>query len=570
MKHLIPILIFLLFLSGPPVQGQEKKIPLPTEAQLRWHNYERVMFVHYGPAAWQNREYDNFTTPLDRLKVADLDTDQWCEVAQSWGAKMVLFVAKHCGGFCWWQTETSDYGVKEIPWCNGKGDVLKDLSESCRKYGLDLGVYIYPGDDRWGAGIGSGGITQDPSKQEAYNQVFRTQLTEVLSLYGPISEVWFDGNCRIPIKDILDRYAANSVIFQGEQANLRWVGNEDGYAPYPNWYTIKEEDLTTGVSTALHSDVDGDRYAPVEVDVPLLKNKGHKWFWAPGCDSLLMTQEQLMNLYYKSVGRGSVLLLNSTPDTTGLIPRSHAAVYQAFGREIENRFGHPVQQTAGKGNTFELDFATPTEINHCILQEDLKGGQRVLAYELEGYTREGKWISIYKGSSVGNKKIDHFPTLRLNKLRVRITRSKDTPLLKNFSAFQVSSPLSDLQDERQQDKPQVVDTWDAHTFNADNWTEITLDLTPLVNRIGEYELVFSRLATDYLSNKPSDLEFKDHELFMYGEKQVSSLILLPKTHTCRITRSQQTLDEFPTTLKMKVKNKGASSIGEITIKRLTY
>ena len=505
MKQLIPILIFLLFLSGPPVQGQEKKIPLPTEAQLRWHNYERVMFVHYGPAAWQNREYDNFTTPLDRLKVADLDTDQWCEVAQSWGAKMVLFVAKHCGGFCWWQTETSDYGVKEIPWCNGKGDVLKDLSESCRKYGLDLGVYIYPGDDRWGAGIGSGGITQDPSKQEAYNQVFRTQLTEVLSLYGPISEVWFDGNCRIPIKDILDRYAANSVIFQGEQANLRWVGNEDGYAPYPNWYTIKEEDLTTGVSTALHSDVDGDRYAPVEVDVPLLKNKGHKWFWAPGCDSLLMTQEQLMNLYYKSVGRGSVLLLNSTPDTTGLIPRSHAAVYQAFGREIENRFGHPVQQTAGKGNTFELDFATPTEINHCILQEDLKGGQRVLAYELEGYTREGKWISIYKGSSVGNKKIDHFPTLRLNKLRVRITRSKDTPLLKNFSAFQVSSPLSDLQDERQQDKPQVVDTWDAHTFNADNWTEITLDLTPLVNRIGEYELVFSRLATDYLSNKPSDL-----------------------------------------------------------------
>ena len=570
MKQLIPILIFLLFLSGPPVQGQEKKIPLPTEAQLRWHNYERVMFVHYGPAAWQNREYDNFTTPLDRLKVAGLDTDQWCEVAQSWGAKMVLFVAKHCGGFCWWQTETSDYGVKEIPWCNGKGDVLKDLSESCRKYGLDLGVYIYPGDDRWGAGIGSGGITQDPSKQEAYNQVFRTQLTEVLSLYGPISEVWFDGNCRIPIKDILDRYAANSVIFQGEQANLRWVGNEDGYAPYPNWYTIKEEDLTTGVSTALHSDVDGDRYAPVEVDVPLLKNKGHKWFWAPGCDSLLMTQEQLMNLYYKSVGRGSVLLLNSTPDTTGLIPRSHAAVYQAFGREIENRFGHPVQQTAGKGNTFELDFATPTEINHCILQEDLKGGQRVLAYELEGYTREGKWISIYKGSSVGNKKIDHFPTLRLNKLRVRITRSKDTPLLKNFSAFQVSSPLSDLQDERQQDKPQVVDTWDAHTFNADNWTEITLDLTPLVNRIGEYELVFSRLATDYLSNKPSDLEFKDHELFMYGEKQVSSLILLPKTHTCRITRSQQTLDEFPTTLKMKVKNKGASSIGEITIKRLTY
>lgn len=102
MKQIIPIIIILLSLLGPRMQGQEKKIPLPTDAQLRWHNYERIMFVHYGPAAWQNREYDNFTTSLDRLKVADLNTDQWCEVAQSWGAKMVLFVAKHCGGFCWW------------------------------------------------------------------------------------------------------------------------------------------------------------------------------------------------------------------------------------------------------------------------------------------------------------------------------------------------------------------------------------------------------------------------------------------------------------------------------------
>ncbi|WP_158585859.1 alpha-L-fucosidase [Parabacteroides sp. TM07-1AC] len=557
-------------LSSPIAQRQENKIPLPTEAQLRWHNYERVMFVHYGPAAWQGREYDNFTTPLDRLKIPDLNTDQWCEVARSWGAGMVLFVAKHCGGFCWWQTETSDYGVKEIPWRNGKGDVLKNLSESCKKYGLDLGIYIYPGDDRWGAGIGSGGITQDPSKQEAYNKVFRTQLIEVLTQYGPISEVWFDGNCCIPVKDILDKYASNSVIFQGEQANLRWVGNEDGYAPYPNWYTIKKEDLTSGVSTALHSDVDGDCYAPVEVDVPLLKNKGHKWFWAPGCDTLLMTQEQLMNLYYKSVGRGSVLLLNSTPDTTGVIPHTHAAVYQAFGKEIENRFAHPLKQTAGNGDMLELEFSGPTTVNHCILQEDLSGGQRVLAYQLEGYTEDNQWIPVYKGSSIGNKKIDHFPSLRLKKLRVHFTQSKATPRIKNFSAFHVVSELNDLQDDRLQDKPQVIETWSAKTFNPDRWTEISLDLTPYVNQIGEYEIVFSRLATDYLSNKSSDLEFKDPVLFMYGEKQLSSLALLPKKHTFRITRSQQTLDEFPTTLNVKVKNKGASSIGEITIKRLTY
>lgn len=565
MRKLPLSLLLLLALS---TRAQE--IPLPTEAQLRWHNYERTMFVHFGPAAWQSREYDNFSSSPDRMQLTRLDTDQWCEVARSWGAGMVLFVAKHVGGFCWWQTGTTDYGVRQIPWRNGTGDVLKDLSESCKKYGLDLGVYIYPGDDRWGAGIGSGGITEDPSKQEAYNTIFRTQLTEVLTRYGPIREVWFDGNCRIPVKDILDKYAANSVIFQGEQASLRWVGNEDGYAPYPNWYTLKEQDRATGVATAVHSDLNGNSYAPVEIDVPLLKNKGHKWFWAPGCDTLLMTQSQLMNLYYKSVGRGSVLLLNSTPDTTGRIPETHAAVYREFGREINRRFSRPLKKTAGKGERLELSFTKPTAINHCILQEDLTGGQRIIAYELRGYTEKNQWVTIYKGSSVGHKKIDYFPEVRLKKLQVQVTQSKATPLIKNFSAFYVKSSPGDLRDEKDQDLLQTVDTWDLNTFKADQWTEITLNLTPYMNRVGEYELVFSRLATDYVEGKSPQLEFKDIELFMYNEKQPSFLNYMPKTQTFRITRSQQTLDEYPTTLKVKVKHKGAPSLGEVTIKRVTY
>jgi alpha-L-fucosidase len=137
----------------------------PSLAQLHWQEQERIMFVHFGMATWQGSEGDNWTTPLNQVNPTDLNTDQWCEVAQSWGAKMVLFVAKHVGGFCWWQTDTSDYGVRQIPWRDGKGDVLESLSASCRKYNLDLGVYIYPGDEHWGAMVGSGGITSDPSKQ---------------------------------------------------------------------------------------------------------------------------------------------------------------------------------------------------------------------------------------------------------------------------------------------------------------------------------------------------------------------------------------------------------------------
>ena len=201
-------------------------LPLPDGPQLRWQRYEQTMFVHFCAATWQGREKDNHSTPLNRINPELLNTDQWCETAISWGAKMIVFVAKHTGGFCLWQTNTTRYGIKDTPWREGKGDVLKDLSESCRKYGLGLGVYVYPGDHTWGAGIGSGGITSDPSKQEAYNKVFRQQLTEVLTNYGPMQEVWFDGSCKIKVDDILHKYASDAVIFQGPLATIRWVGSE--------------------------------------------------------------------------------------------------------------------------------------------------------------------------------------------------------------------------------------------------------------------------------------------------------------------------------------------------------
>jgi len=227
-------------------QTDSGNLPLPDKTQLRWQQHEQIMFVCLDPCTWQGREYDNHSLHLSRINPAKLNTDQWCEAALLWGAKEILFVAKRTGGFCWWQTETTDYGVKEIPWRNGQGDVLADLSRSCTKYGLDLGICVYPGDEQWGAGIGSGGITKDPARQEEYNHIYRKQLTEVLSRYGTIREVWFDGNCNIPVSDILKQYAPRTVIFQGESATIRWVGNEDGVAPYPKWYTLARSDRQQG------------------------------------------------------------------------------------------------------------------------------------------------------------------------------------------------------------------------------------------------------------------------------------------------------------------------------------
>jgi len=566
MYQKIYLILLTLVLSIPLfAQVSSGTLPLPSAQQLRWQKYEQIMFVCLDPCTWQGREYDNHSLPLSRINPTALNTDQWCETAKLWGAKLILYVAKHTGGFCWWQTQTSGYGIKETPWRNGKGDVVADLSASCKKYGLDLGIYVYPGDDQWGAGIGSGGTTQDPSKQEAYNQVFRTQLTELLSRYGTIREVWFDGNCNIPVSDLLVRYAPDAVIFQGKSATIRWVGNEDGYAPSPNWYTLKKSDLATGIATALHSDPYGDAYAPVEIDVPLFKNKGHKWFWAPDSDHLLMNIGQLMTVYYKSVGRGGVLLLNSTPDTTGLIPGSHRELYKKFGQEIKQRFSKPLKQTSGEGESLEMVFKKPAEINHVILQEDIGKGQRVLSYVIESYN-QNKWIKLVEGTSVGNKKIDHFNTTEAEKIRVRFIKVKANPQITNFAVYNIPAEVlsSDSKEE-----VTVIGNWQADTYNQE-WKEVSFDLTPYVTAVGQYDFYFSTLVRDFTKKEPSGLEFKEPRLEMYGRNAAEALQVNEKENSIRLTRSQQTLDEFPTILKMKIKSKPTKSSGDICIKRLTY
>ncbi len=542
-------------------------IPVPSLPQLRWHNYEQIMFIHFNPTTWTGKEYDDLSLPLSRMNPTQLNTDQWCEVAKSWDAKMILFVAKHTGGFCWWQTETTEYGIKNTPWKDGKGDVLAELSKSCQKYGLDLGIYVYPGDEKWGAGIGSGGRTKDPSKQEDYNFVFRQQLTEVLTKYGPIREVWFDGSCIIDVGDIIDKYASDAVVFQGPKATIRWVGNEDGIAPYPNWYTIKKEDLQTGVSTALHSTPDGDAYAPVEIDLPLLGNNGHKWFWAPNTDSMILSIDQLIDVYYRTVGRGAIMLLNSTPDTTGLIPESHVKTYQAFGEEIKKRFDKPIASTFGIQPELEILFDKPTMVNHAIIKEEIAYGQRVRSYTLEGLTSNG-WKLIYSGSSIGTKKIDSFDSIEVSKIRLKISNSIAQPIIKNFSVFYIKDFKSGKENSSE-NKPIEVGSWNAQTF-TDQWQIVELNLTPYIDFIGQFEVNFQMVTYDW--NKEWGLEFKDWEIEMYGKKIPEAIQKVENGWKFIITRSQQVdkMDEYPSIFRVKVRTKPGLTIGNIELKKIEF
>jgi len=545
----------------------EKGIPMPSLPLLRWQGNEQIMFVHFNPTTWTGKEYDDLSLPLSRMNPTLLNTDQWCEVAKSWGAKMILFVAKHTGGFCWWQTQTTDYGIKNTPWKNGKGDVLAELSKSCKKYGLDLGVYVYPGDEKWGAGIGSGGRTKDPSKQEAYNKVFRQQLIEVLTNYGPIKEVWFDGSCIIDVSNIIEKYAKNAAIFQGPNATIRWVGNEDGIAPYPNWYTLRSEDLKTGVSTALHSDPEGDAYAPVEIDLPLLGNNGHKWFWAPNTDSMILSVDQLMDVYYRTVGRGGVMLLNSTPDTTGLIPESHVKVYKALGNEIKNRFDKPVKSTSGIGSVIELTLEKPTTINHAIIQEEIAYGQRIRSYSIEAFTPKG-WKVICSGSSVGNKKIDSFDSIQTNIVRLKVLSSRAKPIIKNFAVYQIKKHQKD-KNSKSEIKPTIIGSWTAQTY-TNSWQTFEFDLTPYIKTIGQYEVNFQMVSYDW--NKEWGLEFKDWEIEMYGKLIPEAIQKDSNGWRFIITRSQQVdkIDENPSIFRVKVRTKPGLTVGNIEFKRIEY
>jgi len=472
--------------SGP--DSGAPSIPTPTPAQYAWHEQERIMFVCLDPCTWQGREYDNHSTPLSEMRLPKLSTDQWCETALAWGAREILFVAKHTGGFCWWRTDTTDYCVKNIAWKDGKGDLLLDLARSCRKYGLNLGIYIYPGDESWGAGIGSGGKTRDPEKQEAYNQVFRRQWQEALetaSIYTHVSEVWFDGSCVIEVGDIIKRHAPQAVVFQGPYASIRWVGNERGRLDGKRaWSTLTNSDLKTGVATAHHSNADGDAWGPLEVNTTLYD---HHWFWAAAKETKRKSLDELLYVYYQSAGQGAVMLLNSTPNTDGLIPADDVRLYRALGVEIARRFDRPIARARGEGSAVELDLGKPTMINHAVIMEDYWFGERIRDFTVEGWAG-GAWKSLAEDRHVGRKRIVGFDDVIVSKLRLRVTESAARPLIREFAAFNVTNfrpaPEAPLRSPwRQCGAWSSADAKDGHVT-------LTVNLTPFIDEAGQWQVQF--------------------------------------------------------------------------------
>jgi len=436
MKKIAILLLFFLIAAAyarhsDSAESQVPKPPrlaLPSPEQGAWHDLELGMFIHFAPNTWQDQEYDDLSTPLSKINPAQLDTDQWVRVAEAMGARYIIFVAKHVGGFCWWQTESTDYSVKNIPWHGGKGDVMAMLAESCRRQGMKLGVYISPADGKHGAE--GGGRCKTPAEQTRYNAVYRQQLTELLSRYGPLVEVWFDGSCIIDVGDILKKYVPKAMVFQGPQATIRWAGNEDGIAPYPAWNSLPLAAAKSGVATAAESRADGDAWMPLECDARFRNT----WFWNTKNAGTLKSVDKLMDMYYKSVGHGAVLLLNHTPDPTGRIPEADAKRAAEFGAEVERRFGKCIAETSGQSDIVELDLGKPQVVDHIITMEDIRQGERIRSYSIEALI-EGAWKEASKGTAVGHKKIDRMSPVNTVKIRIRILSSAASPVIRKLAAY---------------------------------------------------------------------------------------------------------------------------------------
>lgn len=457
--------------------SQSPKLALPTPQQLAWQDMEMGMFVHFGPNTWQDLESDDLSTPLSAINPKELDTDQWVKCALNVGAKYIVFVAKHQGGFCMWQTQTTDYSIRNTPWKDGKGDVMAELAASCKRHGLKLGVYMCPRDDHFGAT--TGGICKTPELQKKYDAMYREQLTEVLSRYGEMAEVWFDGSSATPVSDIIKRYAPNAMVFQGPSATIRWMGNEQGFAPYPAWNSLQKTDAATGTATALYGDPDGGAWLPNEVDVSIRRPD---FFWSTKNESKVLSEDQLLEIYYRSIGRGAQLLLNIPSNREGLIPEPDFSRAKAFGDEIRRRFSTPVAETSGDGKILTLNLPRSARVDTVILQEDCSKGERVRGYRLEGRSH-GTWTLLGEGSAISHKRIQPVSSSEVDSIRLVVTECAATPAIRKFAVFNTGV-------EPPKNWSAVSSIWAANEVGRWHNGQCRIDLTSKIDAAAQYQLRF--------------------------------------------------------------------------------
>ena len=411
---------------------------LPTPEQIAWQDMELNMFCHFGPNTFSGLEWGEGTEAEDLFNPTDLDCDQWVRTAKAAGFKGIIITAKHHDGFCLWPSPVSKHTVRKSSWRDGKGDVLKELSEACAREGIKFGVYISPWD------------RHDPTYgTPAYNDVFVQTLESVLGgTYGPVFEQWFDGaNGEGPngkkqdydwplFNGTVYKNQPHAVIFSDVGPGCRWVGNEEGRAGRTNWATLNTEGFTPGKGgpsekSLNEGDCMGSEWVPAETDVSIRPG----WFWRESENDQVKSVNQLLKIYYESVGRNSLLLLNVPPDTRGRLHEVDSTRLMEFRSALDQIFCENLAlEQKHKGRSWTVKVNPEKPFNRVVLCEDIAKGQRVVSFMVEALTSDG-WQPLAEESTIGHKRILLVPETSASEVRVTVTDALAKPLLGKIGLY---------------------------------------------------------------------------------------------------------------------------------------
>lgn len=418
-----------------PPQGR----PRPTPSQLTWQRDEFALFLHVGVNTFTDREWGDGTEDPAIFAPDALDAREWARAAKAAGAKAMILTAKHHDGFCLWPTSTTRHSVVASPFRGGNGDLVREFTDACAAEGLRAGLYLSP----WDRNHPSYGDSA------AYNDVYAAQLTELLTRYGPIHEVWFDGangegpNGKRQVYDwprvwaLVRRLQPEAVMFSDAGPDVRWIGNERGVAGETNWSTVRPEIVPVpGLSgdevmrSLQEGDRDGTVWRPGETDVSIRPG----WFHHPAEDARVRTPENLEQLFFTSVGRNSKLLLNVPPTRSGRFHDTDVRHLRAMRERLERQFADdlvsgPAEWTVGdRSATATVRLRRRSAVAVVDLREAIADGQRVAGYRLEGFDG-GRWRVLHTGTTIGYRlllRLDGAPTLE--RVRVQVTESVERPL----------------------------------------------------------------------------------------------------------------------------------------------
>jgi len=414
--------------------------PVPTPAQLRWQREEVAIFVHFTVNTFTGREWGDGTESPALFAPSALDPRSWARAARAAGARAMVLTAKHHDGFCLWPTRTTGHSVRASPWRGGAGDVVREFVDACRAEGLGAGLYLSPWD------------RHEPSYGDTprYNDFYAAQLRELLTGYGPIGEVWFDGangegpNGKRQVYDwprihrIVRDLQPDAVIFSDAGPDVRWIGNEKGVAGETCWSTIDPAAVpypgydAPGVGEILQrGDPHGSVWRPGETDVSIRPG----WFWRAEEDAQVRSVDNLLDLYFTSVGRNSKLLLNVPPTRTGRFHSTDAARLEAFGarlRAMRDTDAASGARVSRSGGMVELALPGPVTFDVVSLQEDIGRGQVVERYRVEAMAG-GAWSTISRGTTIGYRKLDRVTPLAASRVRLVVESSLDTPQIARVS-----------------------------------------------------------------------------------------------------------------------------------------